>query len=141
MMRVRGGGSKRTCSGWPEVTWRDAGNHIGQDSVWPLARTASCWVLGEEASQRGVLATKPKEGDVFLVFSEEHQCFAHAGIVVMVAFTHERPNGERWFECVTIEGNTTPEGGRAGDVVARRRRTFNPAAGDRFIRCVDLDRR
>jgi hypothetical protein len=116
-------------------------DHVLHRSFWPLPRTASCWVLGEFARRHGILAREPQPGDVFLVFDPGRQRFAHTGIVVSVLASEQRPSGQLWYECRTIEGNTNEEGSREGNAVAQKHRRFYPDAGDRFVRWVELDRR
>jgi hypothetical protein len=116
-------------------------DYVAGRSFWPLPATASCWELGEFARRRKILLDTPSSGDLFLVFSPVHNRFAHTGVVVHVVAADPRPSGATWYECTTIEGNTSEDGGREGNQVALRRRRFYPEAGDRFIRWVELDGR
>jgi hypothetical protein len=111
------------------------------NSSWPLPATASCYMLGVYAKERGVLREEPEVGDVFLLWSSRLARFAHTGVVTRVRGEGETPGGGASFDCDTIEGNTDLAGNREGDGVMRRVRRFYPKAGDRFIRWADLDRR
>jgi hypothetical protein len=110
-------------------------------SSWPLPATASCYMLGANAKERGVLREEPEDGDVFLLWNAQLVRFAHTGVVARVREEGETPGKSAWFDCDTIEGNTDLGGSREGDGVMRRVRRFYPKAGDRFIRWADLDRR
>jgi hypothetical protein len=112
-----------------------------QNSSWPLAATASCYMLGVEAKQRGVLREAPEVGDVFLLWNARLVRFAHTGVVARLRDKGETPRGGAWFDCDTIEGNTDLGGSREGDGVLQHVRRFYPKAGDRFIRWADLDPR
>ena len=116
-------------------------DYDAERSTWPLPATASCYLLGQFARERNVLMEAPKDGDVFLLFSPMKARFAHTGIIANVRETGATPRGSVWYDCDTIEGNTTDEGKREGWGVLRRKRRFYPACGDRFIRWVDLDER
>jgi hypothetical protein len=115
-------------------------------SSWPLPSSPSCHWLGEHARSRRILRETPADGDVFLLWSPMGVCFAHTGVVAHVGALGETPAGRRWFDCDTIEGSTSDDGGRSGGGsaawrVIRRTRRFYPSAGDRFIRWADLDGR
>lgn len=108
-------------------------------SSWPLPATASCYMLGQFAKQRGVLHEEPQDGDVFLLWNMKLVRFAHTGVVARVRGCGSTPGGGVWYDCDTIEGNTDIDGRREGDGVMRRVRRFHPKARDRFIRWADLD--
>ena len=113
-------------------------DYAAERSAWPLPATASCYMLGAYARERGVLHEEPEEGDVFLLWNAKLARFAHTGVVVRVRGKGETPGGTQWFDCDTIEGNTDSGGSREGDGVMRRVRRFYPKAGDRFIRWSGL---
>jgi len=86
----------------------------------PLARSASCDVLLEDARKKGWLVTTPEVGDLFLVMRNPKDA-VHVGIVTAVNKT----------KISTIEGNSNAGGSREGwGVVARMRNS----AGLSFIR-------
>lgn len=125
-------------------------HHVGQRShfdpiagrsSWPLPNTASCYMLGVFAKQKQILVEEPLEGDVFLHWSPMLGRFAHTGIITRVITQGETPAGRAWFDCHTVEGNTSDDGSREGWGVLRRVRRFHPAVGDRFVRWADLDDR
>jgi hypothetical protein len=94
---------------------------------WPLPRTGGCQELHDWAHTRGLLASTPSRGDVFLVWHTELGRFAHTGLVLEV-----QPDGS----CTTHEGNTSRGGSREGWIAAERVRRFKPA--DRFIQWTSL---
>lgn len=110
---------------------------VSKSSSWPLPATASCWELGEYASNRAVLRRDPEPGDVFLVHSAALRRFAHTGIVVGVVKT-EASRGDTVYTCTTIEGNTSDDGSREGRTTALRERSFSIVGGDRFVRWTEL---
>ena len=116
-------------------------DHASAKSSWPLRATGSCYYLGLDAKQKGILKEEPLDGDVFLVWSPALMRFAHTGVVARVRERGKTPGGNRWFDCDTIEGNTNDTGGREGWGVLRKLRRFYVDAGDRFIRWADLDQR
>ncbi len=116
-------------------------DYASETSTWPLPSTASCYMLGVYAKQRGVLREAPEDGDVFLLWNATLARFARTGVVARVRSDGETPRGDPWFDCDTIEGNTDAGGSREGDGVMRRVRRFYPKVGDRFIRWADLDQR
>jgi hypothetical protein len=113
-------------------------DYASETSTWPLPSTASCYMLGAYAKQRGVLLEEPADGDVFLLWNARLARFAHTGIVARVREKGETPGGDAWFDCDTVEGNTDVGGSREGDGVMRRVRRFHPKVGDRFIRWAEL---
>jgi hypothetical protein len=114
-------------------------DHRARRSSWPLPRTASCWELGDFARTRGILVERPRDGDVFLLYSRNAGRFAHTGFVVDEMGGPQA--GQRAFECITIEGNTNDDGSSNGNNTLIRTRSFDLGRGDRFIHWVDLDRR
>ena len=86
----------------------------------PLARSASCDVMLEDARAKGWLQPTPNVGDVFLVMKTPTDAH-HTGVVTAVGLTSVK----------TVEGNTNDDGSRDGyGVFARERKT----AGLLFIR-------
>jgi hypothetical protein len=116
-------------------------DYAAERSSWPLPATASCYMLGAFAKERGVLREAPAAGDVFLLWNVRLARFAHTGVVARLREEGKTPGGDPWFDCDTIEGNTDAGGSREGDGVMRRVRRFYPKVGDRFIRWAELDQR
>jgi hypothetical protein len=110
-------------------------------SSWPLPATGSCSRLGDFAKRKDVLKAEPMSGDVFLLWSPQLVRFVHAGVITRIRACGETPARNPWYECDTIEGNTNDDGGRERWGVLAKHRIFYVAAGDRFIRWADLDRR
>lgn len=78
----------------------------------PLARSASCDVMLNDARKKGWITETPEPGDVFLVMKDENDA-VHTGFVTDVGKVSVK----------TIEGNTNPGGSREGwGVFARERR-------------------
>lgn len=86
----------------------------------PLARSASCDVLLEDARKKGWLADRPQVGDVFLVMKSPTDAI-HTGVVTSVGVLSVK----------TVEGNTNDDGSRDGYGVFARERKM---AGLSFIR-------
>lgn len=90
---------------------------------WPAPRTAGVMTLvAWAATKPNVLVTQPSEGDLFVLWNESLNRFAHVGIVTKVM-----PHGYD-----TIEGNTNDGGSRDGFGCFARYRALHPR--DRFIR-------
>jgi hypothetical protein len=49
------------------------------------------------------------------------------------------PNGNRQWECLTLEGDTTERASSRGNSTRRAKRYLSFEGGDRFIRWLDLD--
>jgi hypothetical protein len=96
-------------------------------SRWPLPRSGSCWVLGNDAKVRDALREAPTRGAVFLLYDKTLGRFAHTGFVTRVVPT------DRGWVCTTIEGNTNDDGSREGTRVCAKTRTFLKGAAHRFI--------
>lgn len=89
---------------------------------WPAPRTASVMTLVAWASAKpNVLALVPTPGDLFVLWNEKLNRFAHVGIVTGLDLSG-------W---TTIEGNTNDGGSRDGYGVFARHRVSHPR--DRFI--------
>lgn len=86
----------------------------------PLARSASCDVLLEDARKKGWLKDTPETGDLFLVMKNPKDA-VHVGIVAEVKKT----------TISSVEGNTNSDGAREGWGVFTRTRKI---AGLTFIR-------
>ena len=106
------------CAAWVYWTGRYA---LG--TKWPLPRTGSCAALGDYGKQKGLLLTRPAEGDVFLLWSPSLNRFHHTGFVTKAL------SGDRYC---TVEGNTNDDGSVNGWGVLERQRRM--ADSDRFLR-------
>ena len=131
---------------WCAAFVHHVGYHAHQDpvsskSTWPLPPTGSCTLLARFAKGRDILRDEPRDGDVFLIWSDQLVRYAHTGIIVQVFASGRTASGTRWFDCHTIEGNTNNDGGREGWGVLRKQRRFYQSTRDRFIRWVELDER
>lgn len=96
---------------------------IGRQAVgasWPVPRSASVAAIAAwAATKAGVLQSRPRAGDLFLLWSPQLKRFAHIGVITRVRAALNVPGA--YFE--TIEGNTNDDGGREGfGVFARVRR-------------------
>jgi hypothetical protein len=81
----------------------------------PVARSASCDVMLEDARKKGWLTDKPAAGDLFLVMRHPTDA-VHVGVVTSVGKTSVK----------TVEGNTNNDGSREGWGVFARERRFSP---------------
>jgi hypothetical protein len=104
-------------------------------SVWPLPATSSCTELAAFAAQHFVLAADaPEPGDVYLLWSPAKRLFVRAGIVLSRSRRFRYPNGRRFYECLTIDGDTASDGSLRGGRTAVVQRVLSPSSGDRLIR-------
>jgi hypothetical protein len=100
---------------------------IGRQAVgyrWPAPRTAGVMTLVAWAAAKGLISKTGAGGDLFVLWSESLQRFAHVGLVTNFNVTTN--------EYDTVEGNTNNDGSREGFGVFARHRTLHPR--DRFIR-------
>lgn len=113
---------------------------------WPLP-PEHMEKLAEFAEQRGVLASSPAIGDVFLLASVDRRRYIRAGIIAGIETVASTSDDDPEFVCTTIEGELDGElgeadnGRRALEVITASivRRRLSPALGDRFIRWYELD--
>lgn len=97
-------------------------------SRWPLPATASCQTLATFAEAHGILSYVPVRGDIFLLRPDPRAEFHHTGFIWSVTDAYGL------YTCLTIEGNTTPQGATTSEgEVAIRTRTFDHGGPDRFI--------
>lgn len=101
-------------------------------SAWPLPRTGDCDVLLRLARKRGVLHTKPKHGDIFLVCATFDDA-THTGAVRTPDYADDSFS--------TYEGNSNGGGSREGwQFTSRPERAIDPKGRYvcKFLRWVDL---
>ena len=104
-------------------------------SVWPLPATSSCTELAAFAAQHLVLAADaPEAGDVYLLWSPAKRQFVRAGIVLSRSRRFRYPSGRKFYECLTIDGDTASDGAIRGGRTAVVERVLSPSRGDRLIR-------
>jgi hypothetical protein len=104
-------------------------------SVWPLPETSSCTELAAFAAERFVLATDaPEPGDVYLLWSPAKKLFVRSGIVLSRSRRLRYPSGRRYYDCLTIDGDTASDGSLRGGHTAVVQRALSPSSGDRLIR-------
>ena len=109
-------------------------------SVWPLPLTASCDELASFAARHFVLAADaPEAGDIYLLWSPAKRVFVRAGIVLNRSRRLRYPNGRRYFDCLTVDGDTTREGFVRGGRTAVVQRVLSPSNGDRLIRWPSIE--
>ncbi|HEX7828659.1 MAG TPA: CHAP domain-containing protein [Thermoanaerobaculia bacterium] len=102
---------------------------------WPLPLTASCAELGAFATKKNILDAAPQRGDLFVVYFDSLNRFAHVGIVVEVkdGVTIRSVSGNTLDPVRHAdEGSSMREGWCVSD------RPWRLAAKDRFIRWVNL---
>ena len=119
-------------------------SHYDQDTVrssWPLPATASVEELAQYAGVCGALRPAPLFGDLFLLWSPAREAFVRTGVVIHVERWVVSARGEKVWECITIEGNSSFVGANDGALVLRQHRRFTPAIGDQFIRWTAFDER
>ena len=101
-------------------------------SRWPLPATASCQLLGDIAGTKGIIATTPVPGDIFLLWDAALAGFHHTGFVLTVE--HDGMGAT----CTTIEGNTADTAFPGTGCVALHTRYFPRSSSSRFIRWASL---
>jgi hypothetical protein len=117
-------------------------DHSSAWSSWPLPATGDPNDLARFAREKGIVSTdRPREGEVFLLWSPTQKEFVHAGVVLQYLTNGIHRNGAAYFVCLTLEGNTTEFAQLHGRGMHRTTRKISPDNGDRFIRWVDLDAR
>lgn len=110
-------------------------------SVWPLPATPSCTDLAGFAAMHFVLVSdKPQRGDIYLQWSPAKKAFARAGIVLGRTRRIRYASGRIGHGCLTVDGDTTPDGFLRGPYTAIVERVLCFAAGDRLIRWPLLER-
>lgn len=134
---VRESAEHKNAGRWVEAIQRVGGTVKGQpwccafvsfvlgiwyDGVPPLAYTASCDVMLEEAKARHMVVGVPKSGDLFFVMKSANDA-THVGFVAEV----------RAHEFSTIEGNGNPDGGREGFGVFARDGTHARALNGPYV--------
>ena len=144
-------GQRRTPGGVAFPPWDAAFVHYAgywshydpraKKSSWPLPATASVEELAQFAGTSGTLREAPLGGDVFLLWSPAVRRFVRTGIVTHVERAAHFSRGEKFYECVTIEGDSDASAEGPGTKTLRRARRFAPQMGDRFIRWTALDGR
>lgn len=108
-------------------------HQVGRQALgyrWPCPRTASVMTLvAWAAAKPDVLRESPSAGDLFVLWNEKLNRFAHVGIVTGVS--HRTVGRMVEFGYDTIEGNTNDGGSRDGYGCFARHRALS--ARDRFI--------
>jgi hypothetical protein len=149
--RRKRGGRRRTQGGiaWPP--WDAAFVHYAgywshyepraKRSSWPLPATGSVEELAQFAGVSGAFREAPLAGDVFLLWSPAERRFVRTGIVTHVEHAAQFSRGEKYYLCVTIEGDSDASADGPGTRTLRRARRFAPQMGDRFIRWTAFDGR
>jgi hypothetical protein len=79
-------------------------------------------------------ADAPEPGDVYLLWSPAKRLFVRAGIVLSRSRRFRYPSGRRYYECLTIDGDTADDGSLRGGRTAVVQRALSPSSGDRLIR-------
>jgi|SRR5690348_11608658 len=114
---------------WSHFDYRTA------TSVWPLPATSSCTELAAFAASHFILsADAPESGDIYLLWSPQKMMFVRAGIVLGFIHPLGYLSGRKAYECLTLDGDTTPSGSLRGPYTAVVQRVLSPDAGDRLIR-------
>ncbi len=98
------------CAAFVSYKVYQAAKQLGVKAKMP--KSASCQALFKWAEKRGLIHQTPEAGDVFLVWNDKLNRYAHTGFVKSVHVG----------EFVTIEGNSNDEGSREGKEVCSNRR-------------------
>ncbi|MGQ0650370.1 MAG: hypothetical protein ACT4P7_22750 [Gemmatimonadaceae bacterium] len=127
-------GASPECELIHRAGWSSHYNPRSGVSEWPIPRPGDVEDLRAFARVTGVVQEVPMAGDLYLC-EQKPAAIAQAGVVIQVLSGTSMPNA-RFHRCEIVYG--TGEGARIL-VIARSKRWFSLAAGDRFIRWVDLD--
>jgi len=114
-------------------------DHESEQSSWPVIAAASADDLNEFGLLKGVLRDEPEAGDIFLQHSPMHRGFVRAGVLARVVARGAVDEERRYFDVLTIEGNTGAAGQPGGEQTLRVERRLSPERGDCFLRWMDLD--
>jgi hypothetical protein len=108
-------------------------------SSWPIPAVHTANELANFGFKRRALHDEPLEGDIFLQYTPRARIFVHAGIVAQVCGTGCYSRVARYYDIITIEGNTNARGELGGGHTMRVSRRVWPGIGDRFLRWVELE--
>lgn len=114
-------------------------DHGADVSSWPLPRTGDANRLCRIAEERRIIRREPAPYDLFALWSPARREFVRSGIIVTVGHHGVLPDGARYFECTTLEGDTNERMSARGNSTRRVKRYLSFETGDRFIRWLDLD--
>jgi hypothetical protein len=112
-----------------------------ESSSWPITRVRTADDIAGCASRNGLLRETPLEGDLFLLFSPPSRGYVRVGIVANVCGEGRLGARSSYYDVITIEPDSNEHGELGGGKVVRMKRRLCAAAGDRFVRWADMDRR
>lgn len=112
---------------------------VSGESSWPIPRGLTRDELATFGTVRGILHPTPEPGDIFLQYGRRRKTFVHVGIVMAVLRSGGYCPKTPYHDLYTVEGDTGCFGQLHGGLTLRVRRRLHPAAGDRFLRWLDLD--
>ncbi|HVT38696.1 MAG TPA: hypothetical protein VHE78_06620 [Gemmatimonadaceae bacterium] len=145
------GGESGRFSTPSRVTWDTAFVHHvgwwahydaeGDASSWPFRPSASCDELRAFAAKYDALCTDPLPGDLFLLWSPAREASFRTGILVRAGDVHTDPEGRKYRECATIEGDSDEMMRGSGGWIVRHTRQLSADRGDWFVRWTALDLR
>ena len=110
-------------------------------SSWPITRVRTADDIAGCASRNGLLREAPLEGDLFLLFSPPSRGYVRVGVLANVCGEGRLGARSTYYDVITIEPDSNEHGELGGGKVVRMKRRLCPAAGDRFVRWADMDRR
>lgn len=106
-----------------------------QRSAWPLPPARTAAALAAYAAERDALIEDaPARGDIYVLWSPAEERFVRTGIVCGEGRLAFLRTGAPYFDCLTIDADTTREGALHGPNTVLMRRRLSPAAGDRLVR-------
>ena len=112
---------------------------ITGESSWPIPLGIDRADLPTFGSVRGILHETPESGDIFIQYGPSRKAYVHVGIVMAVLRSGRYDPKTPYHDLYTVEGDTGPFGQLHGGLTLRVRRRLRPAAGDCFLRWVELD--
>ena len=112
---------------------------ISGESSWPIPARLAREELATFGEVRGILHAIPEAGDIFLQYGPSRKAYVHVGIVMAVLRSGQYCPKTPYHDLYTVEGDTGPFGQLHGGLTLRVRRRLRTAAGDCFLRWVELD--
>jgi hypothetical protein len=113
-------------------------DHATRTSSWPLPALGDANALAQFGREQRIEREQPEPFDLFALYSPARAAFVRSGIILTVGESNILPDGARYHECITLEGDTNGTVGMRGRATRRAKRFLSHGAGDRFLRWTDL---
>ena len=113
-------------------------DHQRGESNWPLPVVASSDDLLRVAHELDLIRSEPEPADIYTMWSDARRRFVRTGIIISVRARRVQPDGQSYYECVTLEGDLNGRAGSRGSFIRCVRRRLSAEFGDCFIRWTDV---